>query len=349
MMESLVDWPFPSIHDSKEPTDDTQLSDTPKECSQGHQQIHHCDLQWKSTTHSCPAQLTGRIPVLLHREISGNIHSLLVVAWDGISHICTILVGLIAVVHLQVDHLPWLTSVTPTHHCCEKFSSVFDGTSPGQGLLCIPVMVQIIQYLMTSYWYLFFIYYLCIQCNITVIVSYHGTCYAFLVPSCLSQIWKLNIQLLDYPVSYLSRGSAHSQRTYLQLLGSSYSLGGWWTFTSWTSSFFVRWLLVTILASHAYNMARVILRHMFTLFLQGVRLLPHRQAAPQKVPAALQGQLFVRWHVFLHEQITDTVSKSESWYATDLSKIHSITISLFTSSLPLLTGWLLSLLSSDCQ
>ena len=39
-MESLVDWPFPSIHDSKEPTDDTQLFNTPKECSLGHQQIH---------------------------------------------------------------------------------------------------------------------------------------------------------------------------------------------------------------------------------------------------------------------------------------------------------------------
>ena len=219
--------------------------------------------------------------------------------------------------------------------------------SPGQGLLCIPVMVQITQYLMTSYWYLFFIYYLCIQCHITVIVSYHGTYYAFLMPPCLSQIWQLNIQLLDYPVSYLSRGSVHPQCMYLQLLGSSYSLGGWWTFTSWTSSFFVRWLLATILASHVYNMARVTPRRMFTLFLQGVHLLLHRQAEPQKVPAALQGQLFVRWHVFLHEQVTDTVSKSESWHATEISKIHSITISLFTSSLPLLTGWLLSLLSSD--
>ena len=158
----------------------------------------------------------------------------------------------------------------------------------------------------------------------------------------LAKFDKLNMQLLDYPVSYLSRGSAHSQRTYLQLLGSSYSLGDWWTFTSWASSFFMRWLSVTILASHVYNMARVIPRRMFTLFLQGVRLLPHRQAAPQKVLAALQGQLFVHWHMFLHGQVTDTVSKSESWHATDFSKIHSITISLFTSSLPLLTGWLSS-------
>ena len=64
--------------------------------------------------------------------------------------------------------------------------------------------------------------------------------------------------------------------------------------------------------SNTYSTARVIPRRTFTLFLQGVRLLPHRQAAPQKTPAALQGQFFVRWHVFLHEQVTVTVSKSES-------------------------------------
>ena len=43
---------------------------------------------------------------------------------------------------------------------------------------------------------------------------------------------------------------------------------------------------------------------LFTLFLQGFRLLPHRQSVPQCIPAPLHGHLLDRWQVFLHEQET---------------------------------------------
>jgi len=74
-----------------------------------------------------------------------------------------------------------------------------------------------------------------------------------------------------------------------------------------------------------------------TLFLQGFLLVPQEHWLPQWIPTALQGQLFLRWHVLLQEQ--RCASTYNSYYTartyssyTSVSLSFSILLLLLSSS-----------------